>query len=137
MRSLSHWPVLRSRDARHVPDLNASGSEATQTNLILPEPADFLHKDLPQVSVIRPTLDQNAGAVAAVKALTADQLFKGSHRGSSARSCSWQEQPTPRSGRNSCSPESSNPPICSSCWPSRSYSRAKRCPTQVERSAKG
>ena len=59
------------------PDLNASGGEATQTNLILPEPADFLHKDLPQVSVIRPTLDQNAGAVASVKALTADQLFKG------------------------------------------------------------
>jgi hypothetical protein len=59
------------------PDLNASGGEATQTNLILPEPADFLHKSLPQVSVIRPTLDQNAGAVAAVKALTADKLFKG------------------------------------------------------------
>jgi hypothetical protein len=59
------------------PDLNASGGEATQTNLILPEPADFIRKDLPQVSVIRPTLDQNAGAVASVKALTADQLFKG------------------------------------------------------------
>jgi hypothetical protein len=59
------------------PDLNASGSEATQTNLILPEPARFLRKDLPEVSVIRPTLDQNAGAVAAVKALTADKLFKG------------------------------------------------------------
>src|SRR4051795_2575662 len=59
------------------PDLNASGREATQTNLIFPEPAEFLHKDLPQVSVIRPTLDQNAGAVASVKALTADQLFKG------------------------------------------------------------
>jgi hypothetical protein len=59
------------------PDLNASGSEATQTNLIFPEPADFHRKGLPQVSVIRPTLDRNAGAVAAVKALTADQLFKG------------------------------------------------------------
>ncbi len=59
------------------PDLNASGGEATQTNLILPEPTQFLRKDLPDVSVIRPTLDRNAGAVAAVKALTADQLFKG------------------------------------------------------------
>src|SRR3954471_23727495 len=58
------------------PDLNASGSEATQTNLIFPEPAEF-RRGLPDVSVIRPTLDQNAGAVAAVKALTADQLFKG------------------------------------------------------------
>jgi hypothetical protein len=32
---------------------------------------------LPDVSVIRPTLDKNAGAVASVKALTDDQLFKG------------------------------------------------------------
>jgi hypothetical protein len=59
------------------PDLNAHGGEATQTNLILPEPAMFLHKDLPDVSVIRPTLDHDAGAVAAVNALRADQLFKG------------------------------------------------------------
>jgi hypothetical protein len=59
------------------PDLNASGSEATQTNLIFPEPAEFLHRDLPDCSVIRPTLDENAGAVASVKALTADRLFKG------------------------------------------------------------
>jgi hypothetical protein len=59
------------------PDLNAHGGEATQTNLILPEPCEFLRKDLPACSVIRPTLDQNAGAVAAVNALTADQLFKG------------------------------------------------------------
>jgi hypothetical protein len=59
------------------PDLNASGGEATQTNLIFPEPSDFLHKSLPAVSVIRPTLDRNAGAVAAVRALTADRLFHG------------------------------------------------------------
>jgi hypothetical protein len=59
------------------PDLNAHGGEATQTNLILPEPCEFLHKQLPVCSVVRPTLDHNAGAVAAVKALTAGQLFKG------------------------------------------------------------
>jgi hypothetical protein len=59
------------------PDLNAHGGEATQTNLIFPEPSQFLRKDLPACSVIRPTLDENAGAVAAVKALSADQLFKG------------------------------------------------------------
>ena len=41
-----------------------------------PEPAQFI-RGLPDVSVVRPTLDRNAGAVAAVKALTADQLFKG------------------------------------------------------------
>jgi hypothetical protein len=59
------------------PDLNAHGGEATQTNLVMPEPCEFIRKDLPDCSVIRPTLDENAGAVAAVKALTADQLFKG------------------------------------------------------------
>ena len=59
------------------PDLNAHGGEATQTNLVMPEPCEFIHKNLPDCSVIRPTLDENAGAVAAVKALTADQLFKG------------------------------------------------------------
>jgi len=58
------------------PDLNAHGGEATQTNLILPEPAEFI-PGLPDVSIVRPTLDQNAGAVAAVRSLTADNLFKG------------------------------------------------------------
>ena len=61
----------------HFPDLNAHGGEATQTNLIFPEPCEFINSSLPACSVIRPTLDQNAGAVAAVKALTDDQLFKG------------------------------------------------------------
>jgi hypothetical protein len=60
----------------HFPDLNASGREATQTNLILPEPAKFI-PGLPDVSIVRPTLDQNAGAMAAIRGLTADQLFKG------------------------------------------------------------
>jgi hypothetical protein len=59
------------------PDLNAHGGEATQTNLILPEPSEFLRRDLPDCSVVRPTLDRNAGAVAAVRSLTADRLFKG------------------------------------------------------------
>jgi hypothetical protein len=58
------------------PDLNAHGGEATQTNLILPEPAKFI-AGLPDASIVRPTLDENAGAVAAVKGLTADKLFKG------------------------------------------------------------
>jgi hypothetical protein len=62
------------------PDLNAHGGEATQTNLIFPEPCEFISRNLPDCSVIRPTLDQNAGAVAAVKSLTADGLFKGQSR---------------------------------------------------------
>ena len=59
------------------PDLNATGGESTQTNLILPEPTQFISKGLPACSVVRPTLDQNAGAVATIESFTADQLFKG------------------------------------------------------------
>jgi hypothetical protein len=62
------------------PDLNAPpfGGEQFQTNLIFPEPTDFLRGErLPPCSVIRPTLVQNAGAVATIKAFTADLLFEG------------------------------------------------------------
>src|SRR5580693_5755943 len=59
------------------PDLNARGGELNQTNLILPEPCDFLHKDLPQCSIVRPTRDDNGGAVATIKSFTADRLFEG------------------------------------------------------------
>ena len=55
----------------------AAGSQMFQTNLILPEPCEFLSDDLPAVSIIRPTLDQNGGAVATVKSFTADNLFLG------------------------------------------------------------
>jgi hypothetical protein len=37
------------------PDLNASGGESTQTNLIMPEPTIFLSRKFPKVSIIRPT----------------------------------------------------------------------------------
>jgi hypothetical protein len=62
------------------PDLNAKGGELNQTNLILPEPCEFLHKRLPACSVVRPTLDRNGGAMAAIQALTADRLFEGQSR---------------------------------------------------------
>ncbi|MBV8911573.1 MAG: hypothetical protein JOZ05_00885 [Acetobacteraceae bacterium] len=58
------------------PNLNNSGGEATQTNLILPEPCEFI-PGLPPCSVVRPTIDSLAGARAAVKALTDDGLFDG------------------------------------------------------------
>jgi hypothetical protein len=63
------------------PDLNNPATELTQTNKILPEPCSFLNKSLPACSVIRPTLTQNGGAVATVKAFTADGLFKGQSEG--------------------------------------------------------
>jgi hypothetical protein len=59
------------------PDLNARNSELDQTNLILPEPCEFISKSLPLCSVIRPTLTQNGGAVATIKAFTDDLLFLG------------------------------------------------------------
>jgi hypothetical protein len=63
----------------HFPDLNEPpfGGEAFETDLVLPEPCDFLRTSLGPCSVIRPTSDAKAGAVAAVKALTADRLFEG------------------------------------------------------------
>jgi hypothetical protein len=62
------------------PDLNALNSELDQTNLILPEPCEFISKSLPPCSVIRPTLTQEGGAVATIKAFTDDLLFLGQSR---------------------------------------------------------
>jgi len=58
------------------PNLNADG-EDTQTNLIMPEPTQFLRRGkFPPVSIIRPTETKGA-AMGAVKGLTADGLFIG------------------------------------------------------------
>src|SRR5205807_5926792 len=61
------------------PDLNAKpfGGEAFQTNLILPEPCEFISPNLPLCSVIRPSLTEFGGAVATIKSFTADLLFAG------------------------------------------------------------
>jgi Ferritin-like domain len=53
----------------------AAGSQMFQTNLIQPEPCQFLSADLPPVSIIRPTLTKNGGAVATIQSFTADNLF--------------------------------------------------------------
>ena len=45
----------------HFPNLNNTGSERSQTNLILPEPCSFLNPTLPPCSVIRPTSDATMG----------------------------------------------------------------------------
>jgi hypothetical protein len=63
------------------PNLNNPATELTQTNLILPEPCSFISKSLPLCSVIRPTLTQNGGAVATIKAFTDDLLFLGQSTG--------------------------------------------------------
>jgi ferritin-like protein len=61
------------------PDLNADG-ELLQTNLIMPEPTIFLDRKFPICSIIRPTQTDGA-AMGALKALTANGLFKGQSAG--------------------------------------------------------
>ena len=60
------------------PDLNSPpfGGEEFQTNLIMPEPTEFLSKQLPACSIIRPTATQGA-AMGALRSLIADGLFIG------------------------------------------------------------
>jgi hypothetical protein len=68
---------LNQHNAHLSPTDQAAGSQMFQTNLILPEPAQFLSKDLPPVSIIRPTLTRNGGAVATIRSFIADNLFAG------------------------------------------------------------
>ncbi len=60
------------------PDLNSPpfGGEEFQTNLIMPEPTPFLSRRFPRVSIVRPTATAGA-AMGALRALTADGLFRG------------------------------------------------------------
>jgi hypothetical protein len=69
-------PLTDPTNGLTFPDLNASGSESTQTNLIMPEPTIFLDRKFPIVSIIRPTATDGA-AQGAAKALTDDGLFIG------------------------------------------------------------
>ncbi len=75
------FPDFNKPENQHNPNLSpadqAAGSQIFQTNLILPEPVEFLSKDLPAVSIIRPTLTRNGGAVATIQAFIADNLFLG------------------------------------------------------------
>jgi hypothetical protein len=69
-------PLTDPTNGLVFPDLNASGGEDTQTNLIMPEPTVFLSRKFPVCSIIRPT-ETNGAAMGAVKALTDDGLFVG------------------------------------------------------------
>ena len=48
-----------------------------QPSLIFPVPCEFISPDLPHCSVIRPSDDRFAGAVATIASFTADGLFVG------------------------------------------------------------
>jgi hypothetical protein len=54
-----------------------AGSQMFQTNLIQPEPCEFLSPNLPACSIIRPTLSPNGGPMATVQSFIADGLFIG------------------------------------------------------------
>jgi len=69
-------PLTDPTNGLVFPDLNASGSPNTQTNLIMPEPTFFLSRKFPVCSIVRPTETKGA-AMGAVKALTDDGLFIG------------------------------------------------------------
>jgi hypothetical protein len=57
-----------------IPNLTEGRRESRR---VMPRPCDFLRKDLPKCSVIRPSAQKNAGAVAAATGLVASGLFKG------------------------------------------------------------
>jgi Ferritin-like domain len=59
-----------------IPDLNASGSPLTQTNLIFPIPCEFIDASLPRCAVIRPT-EPDGIAAGVVQFLTDMGLFIG------------------------------------------------------------
>lgn len=68
-------PPVDSGDGLVFPDLNQN--PATTTSLVMPQPCKFISTDLPLCSVIRPTSNQLAGAVAVVQFLTETGLFQG------------------------------------------------------------
>jgi hypothetical protein len=77
-------PLTDNTTTPHLvfPDLttnNMPQPESLQSNLIMPEPTEFLSQNFPPCSIIRPT-NPNKVAMGAVKALTADGLFRGQSR---------------------------------------------------------
>src|SRR5277367_4608465 len=71
-------PVTDPVTGLTIPNLDEhSDEELFQANLIFPHPTEFISSKLPHCAVVRPTLDGDGGAVAAIKALTADNLFQG------------------------------------------------------------
>ncbi len=71
-------------DLPHAPDATPDGvdhSSPNDTNQIMPAPCKFISTQLPLCSIIRPTSAKQAGAHAALAALTAMGLFQGQSDG--------------------------------------------------------
>jgi hypothetical protein len=75
-------PLTDPTNGLAFPDLNSPpfGGENFQTNLIMPEPCPFLNRNLPPVSIIRPTNTKGI-AKGVVNFLTAMGLFIGQSKG--------------------------------------------------------
>jgi hypothetical protein len=75
------FPDFNNPANQHNAQLSAAdqkaGSQMFQTNLIQPEPCEFLSPDLPACSIIRPTLSAGGGPMATVQSFIADGLFIG------------------------------------------------------------
>ena len=75
------FPDFNNPASQHNAMLSAAdqkaGSQMFQTNLIQPEPCEFLSPNLPACSIIRPTLSPNGGPMATVQSFIADRLFAG------------------------------------------------------------
>jgi len=75
------FPNFNDPASQHNAMLSAAdqqaGSQMFQTNLIQPEPCQFISPDLPPCSIIRPTLTQNGGSMATVQSFISDGLFIG------------------------------------------------------------
>src|SRR5689334_8310032 len=71
-------PLTDPTNGLVFPDLNKKplGGQNFQTNLIMPEPTNFLSRKFPVVSIVRPT-ETKGIAMAVVKFLTAMGLFRG------------------------------------------------------------
>ncbi len=71
-------PLTDPTNGLKFPDLNKKpfGGEDFQTNLIMPEPTNFLSRKFPVVSIVRPT-ETSGIAMGVVRFLTAMGLFRG------------------------------------------------------------
>jgi len=75
-------PVTDPVTGLTIPNLDDHPDEQLfQANLIFPHPCEFISPDLPHCAVVRPTLDRNGGAAAAIKSFTDDGLFQGQSTG--------------------------------------------------------
>jgi hypothetical protein len=61
-------------------DLTKNQPETLQSNLIMPEPCDFISTNLPQCAIIRPTSPGQLDARGAIEGFIADGLFIGQQR---------------------------------------------------------